>query len=212
MSETASTDRRGGGVPFSGARTVAATAIFAALAVALGYLLAPVPNVELVTLTVFAGGIALGRLRGALVGAAAMAIYSGFSPNGSGLAIPPLYAAQVLAMALAGLAGGVSVGFWTSAVDLPRWRVALAGGAAGLLLTALYQCLVIAGLAVAMPQFNQGLMAALAANAFFSVIHLVSNTVIFSVLGPTLLVRLGASPTGAPGPSGPGPTRTVRRP
>ena len=172
------------------ARSVATPAIFVALAVALGHLLAYVPNVELITFTVFAAGVALGRWRGAVVGAAAMAIYSGLSPFGSGLAVPPLFAAQIAATALAGFAGGATAGMWSGGGGR-RWLRAASGASLGLAVTLVYQCAVIGGLAVATPEFRTGVLAAIAANAFFSGVHLLANAIVFSVLGPTVLPRLG---------------------
>ncbi len=84
MSERNSTDPGRSGRALWTSET-ATTAIFVALAAALGFLLLSVPNVELVTFTVFASGVVLGRWRGALVGVLAMAIYSGANPYGSGL-------------------------------------------------------------------------------------------------------------------------------
>ncbi len=192
MSAIASTDsgRKGGVARLSRARPVAATAILIALAVALGFLLAPVPNVELVTLSVFVSGVLLGPGRGFLVGAVAMALYSGFSPNGSGAAIPPMYVAQVLATGLSGLVGGLTSRFWASTRARAPLRSAVVGALLGLLLTALYQSLVMIGLAIAAPEFNQGLFAVLAANAFFSAIHLASNAIVFAVVAPALLSKL----------------------
>ncbi len=197
MSATVSTDEQNAGTVarLSRARPVAATAMFIALSVALGFLLAPVPNVELVTLSVFVSGVLLGPGRGAVVGSVAMALYSGFSPNGSGAAIPPMYAAQIVAMGVAGLAGGVSARFWTSPFGRTPWRAAVAGAVAGVVLTALYQSLVIVGLAIAAPEFNEGFFAVLVANAFFSTIHLVSNAVIFAVVGPALLAKVARPAT-----------------
>lgn len=193
MSETVSTDRVGRGIlsRLSGTRSVSATAIFIALAVALGFLLAPVPNVELVTLAVFVSGVVLGPARGALVGAVAMALYSGFSPNGSGAAIPPMYAAQIAAMAVSGLVGGLTARFWMSRAARAPWRAAAVGGTVGFVLTAFYQFLVIVGLAAASPEFNQGFLAVLVANAFFSTVHLVSNVIVFAIVAPALLARMG---------------------
>lgn len=168
---------------------MATAAIFVALAVALGHLLAYVPNVELVTFTVFAAGAVLGRWRGAAVGATAMALYSGLSPFGSGLAIPPLFIAQVLATAVTGLAGGASGPIWFGRVEGRAKRAAL-GGALGFAVTLLYQCSVIVGLAVATPEFRTGVLAAVAANAFFSGVHLIGNTVAFAVLAPAVVPRL----------------------
>ena len=189
-SGTASTDPGAGRPRRSRARSVATAAVFVALAVALGHLLAYVPNIELVTFTVFAAGVALGKWRGAAIGATAMALYSAFSPFGSGLAVPPLFAAQIVSMAVAGFAGGASAAIW-SAAGGRRGLQAAVGGALGFLVTLVYQCAVIVGLAAATPEFRTGVLAALLANAFFSGVHLLGNTVAFSVLGPTVLPKLG---------------------
>jgi hypothetical protein len=176
---------------------IALTAILVALAVALGLLLLAVPNVELITFTIFVSGAVLGRWRGATVGALAWAIFSGVNPYGSGLAFPPLYVAQVLAGALIGLAGGAIGGLWSgSRRGLPAAGGVAAAGGVGFVLTAVYQSGVILGIAVASPEYRTGIMAAIAANAFFSLIHLVSNTVIFAVLTPVVLPRLKRATAG----------------
>ena len=234
MTQTGRTDRRPG-AGRGWAAAVSLSAIFVALAVALGFLLISVPNIELLTFTVFAAGSVLGRWRGAVVGALAMALYSGLNPFGSGIALPPLYAAQIGAMALAGLAGGLWGSGYASGIggthagrpapagmsfgappggERPRpsgsttaagasgsfvarghevisW-LAVVGryGATGFILTLVYQCAVIAGIAVSAPGLAAGFWAAVAANALFSIVHIVSNTVLFAVLGPTVLPRL----------------------
>jgi len=205
----------------------ASTAIFVALAAALGFLLLSVPNVELVTFTVFASGVALGRWRGALVGALAMAIYSGANPFGSGLGVPTMFAAQIAASALSGFAGGVTAPLWRgrstghmSAASFefePRAVFRLArgrgmpflAGTIGLALTAVYQAAVIVGLAVMSPEFRTGALAVLISNAFFSSVHLLSNTIVFAVLAPAVLprvARLAGDRATRPGP-GSGPLR-----
>jgi hypothetical protein len=213
MSERNSTDTG------SSARTLwtsetAATAIFIALAAALGFLLLSVPNVELVTFTVFASGVVLGRARGALVGALAMAIYSGFNPYGSGLGIPTMFAAQLAASAFAGLMGGITARLWRGLPQVAGRRgLPLLAGGIGLALTAVYQAAVIVGLAVMSPEFRTGALAVLLSNAFFSSVHLVSNTIVFAVLAPTVLPKIlrlaglrttdaGTRTPGAPGAYG----------
>ncbi len=82
-------------------------ALFASLAAALGFLLAPVPNIELVTFTLFMGGYALGLRDGAVAGVLAVLLYFGLNPYGSSLAFPPLLVAQILAAcAIAALGAG----------------------------------------------------------------------------------------------------------
>ncbi len=225
MREKSSTD------PGSSARALwtsetATTAIFVALAAALGFLLLSVPNVELVTFTVFASGVVLGRCRGALVGALAMAIYSGFNPYGSGLGVPTMFLAQLAASAFAGLMGGITARLWrgraagrvtgsgerfdspSTGRDVAGWRgLPLVAGGIGLALTAVYQVAVIVGLAVMSPEFRTGALAVLISNAFFSSVHLVSNTIVFAVLAPTVLpkiLRLAGARTNDAGTRTPG--------
>jgi uncharacterized membrane protein len=169
----------------------ALTAIFAALAAALGFLLIGVPNVELLTFTVFAAGVVLGRLRGTLVGILGMALYSGANPYGSGAAIPTLFAAQLCSAAVAGFAGGAVSSLWRRpATQFPRSTMALVSALMGLSLTLLYQAAVIVGISAMSPDFRTGIVSVLVSNALFSLVHITSNTVIFAVLGPAVLPRL----------------------
>jgi hypothetical protein len=177
---------------------MAAMAVFAGLAAALGYLLSWLPNVELVTFTVFASGVALGAWRGALVGALAMAIYSGANPHGSGLAVPPLYAAQIVGASVAGLLGGASARLWRGPGRVSAAAGVLAGAALGFGTTLVYQALVIVGLAASLPEARSGFLPALASNALFSLVQLTSNTVVFAVLAPVALPRVRAVPSRTP--------------
>ena len=170
---------------------LALTAVFIALAAALGFLLISVPNVELITFTVFAAGSMLGRSRGALVGALAFALFSGLNPHGSGLGYPPLYVAQIAAAAASGFVGGASAKLWRSDAGPVRVPLlALLGGAFGLGLTTLYQGAVIVGLAIASPELRVGFLAAIVSNVLFSTVHIISNTVLFAILVPAVLPRL----------------------
>ncbi len=79
-------------------------ALFAALAASLGFLFAPIPNVELVTFSLFMAGCLLGWRDGAGAALLAIALYYGLNPYGSSLALPLLFAAQLLAgLLIAGL-------------------------------------------------------------------------------------------------------------
>jgi len=77
--------------------------LFVGSTVGLGYLLAAVPNVELMTLVTALAGVVLGARLGFVSGALAMTIYSLGSPYG--LPHPILLAAQVVGMGLAGVVG-----------------------------------------------------------------------------------------------------------
>ena len=228
MSERNSTSPRNSGRTLWTSGT-AVTAIFVALAAALGFLLLSVPNVELLTFTVFASGVVLGRWRGALVGVLAMAIYSGANPYGSGLGVPTMLAGQLAASAFTGLMGGIMAPLWRrrgtegtrslgGRLDEPEIGRAggghrampLVAGGLGFVLTAVYQAAVIVGLAVMSPEFRTGALAVLISNALFGSVHLVSNTIVFAVLAPAVLPRIvrlacpGATDAGARTPSAPG--------
>ena len=175
--ESDSGGEEGGARPGSLDRTslVAAGGILAGLAVAMNHALAPIPNVELTSLTIFLSGVLLGSMGGALTGAAATVAFSVTNPMGA--AAPPLLLAQVLGYGLWGAAGG---------------RVRAAPGAlpAALLaaaLTLVFQALVNAALLVV-----SGLPpeAILVPAVPFVALHVGSNAVIFGALLPQLVPRL----------------------
>ncbi len=167
-----------------GTRDLVLMAILTALAVALGMLLVHVPNIELVSFTVFVSGAVLGRWRGACLGMIAMGLYSGVNPIGSGLGIPPMFVAQVLATGFIGFAGGLLRGIWRMGA---RAREVILAAVTGLALTGIYQVGVVTGLAVASLDVGTGFKAAFVANAFFSTVHMVSNTIVFAVLVPVIV-------------------------
>jgi len=78
-------------------RRTARIALFAALAAALGFLFAPIPNIELVTFSLFAAGYAMGLGAGAIAAILAVLLYFGMNPYGSSFLFPPLLAAQLAA-------------------------------------------------------------------------------------------------------------------
>jgi len=80
-------------------------AAFVAVGVALGYLLAPVPNVELVTATCFCAGYLLGPGPGVLCSMLMEALFAGFHPMGSSVGLTLV--AQCLGMGGAGLLGAL---------------------------------------------------------------------------------------------------------
>ncbi|MBN1894648.1 ECF transporter S component, partial [bacterium] len=77
-------------------QSLALMSILIALGVALGFAFASIPNVELVTGTVFLSGMILGKARGTAAGVMTEALYSIFSPYG--IAPLPMLAAQCAAM------------------------------------------------------------------------------------------------------------------
>lgn len=174
-------------------RSVAAVGMFAALVAALGFLLSGVPNVEFMTLGTFVSGALLGPVRGAAVGAVAMAIYSSFNPYGAGLAFPLIFAMQVSATAGIGAVGGVLDRISRTAGLGIAGSVA-AGGVVGLALTLVYFLLTNLGVAWST---GMDVGAVLAGGLTFGIWHMVSNAVLFAVAGPPLLAALRRRRTGA---------------
>jgi len=66
-------------------------AIFAALAIGVGFSLLLIPNIELITVTIFISGLTLGSAWGMLIGGTAEIIFSSLNPLGSGLSFPPTF-------------------------------------------------------------------------------------------------------------------------
>jgi hypothetical protein len=159
------------------------TALLVALCVALGYLMAGIPNIELISAATFTCGVLVGPRRGALIGALAEAIYSGFNPYG--IAPPPLYAAQLLGFAFIGAAGGMARPL------LLRSRFGLQAalaGAAGLLVTLVYDVLTNIAVWVSVREGASLAAVVLGGLSFpFPLAHSGSNAVAFALVVPAVL-------------------------
>ncbi len=165
-------------------RTVILAALFVALSVALGFLLAGIPNVELMTLAVFMGGISCGARLGGAIGALSSLIFSLL--NQFGPAPAPLLIAQVAGFALIGSGGGI-VGPHLSPA---RASGAGASAAAGFALTFVYDALTTvatAFVALGASRFIEGLWGVALAGIGFVAVHIGVNTAIFAVAVPPLM-------------------------
>jgi hypothetical protein len=96
-------------IPSQGApvRVTVRIALFAALSAALGFLLAPVPNVELLTFSIFVGGSLMGARAGVTAALLAAGLYFGLNPYGSSLAFPLLFLAQLIGASIIALLGAL---------------------------------------------------------------------------------------------------------
>jgi hypothetical protein len=146
-------------------------AVLIALALALGYILAAVPNVEGISVVSFVSGYLLGAGSGAVVGALSMLLFSLFNPLGP--PVPAVLAAQVLVMTLIGSAGHL----WR-ALGLAFGRPELVAMGLGACLTFVYSVAADYGFAVSIGRWKEPLPV-IAAGLPFSVLHMVSNTLIF---------------------------------
>ncbi len=157
---------------------------FVALALALGFALAHIPNVELIMLTIFLSGCFLGKFKGMLVGSVAMALFSFFNPLGP--AVMPVAGAQVIGMGLVGFGGGVM------GKRIGRVRSILAKGAllagGGFFLTFFYDLLTNLAFALAFGLRREWYVVVVG-GLTFSLVHMVSNLLIFALVGGAILRR-----------------------
>jgi hypothetical protein len=160
--------------------------LFAGTAVGVGYLLAGVPNVELMTLVISLAGAALGARSGAAAGALAASVYSLASPYGP--PVPAMLVAQGLGLAAAGVGGHVAGSLVGPALAAGRrrWAVTVAA-VTGLAVTLVYD--LATNLAI-IQAFGMTPMVVLTGAVPFALIHAGANTVIFSILFPLLLPRM----------------------
>jgi len=155
--------------------------LFISLGISLGFALSYIPNVELITATVFISGYLLGTKQGFIVGLITEAIYSTFNPFG--LAAPPIFFAQILCMGVTGFFGGVLQKQKTN----PPLFYMIKLGSAGFLLTSFFAVLTSFSFALFMGFSRGKLLASLISGLGFYIIHIVANTIIFLTLVPLLL-------------------------
>jgi len=186
------------------ARDVTEIALFVALAVACGFALVAVPNVELITLTVFSSGVFLGARRGALAGVLAMFLFTTF--NVYGPAPFPIALAQVGTMGFVGAVGGWERAWLYSSIPSASRRRSMAGfvllAGSGVFLTALYDLATTVSYAAFMvgadlgarsgsgEESNRGFWALVVAGSAFSLVHVVTNALIFCGVGGSVIRAL----------------------
>lgn len=159
------------------ARDLSLCAIFVSLAVALGFALVHMPNVELITLVIFSSGYLMGARRGFFIGLLSMGLFTTFNPMGVPVALVAL--AQVGGMAAIGLVGGMARGWLAQGLLWAKLTLL------GLACTVFYDLITNVAMAISAGLISQ-LLSVLAAGVAFSVLHMVSNIFIFVTVGPFL--------------------------
>ena len=160
--------------------------LFTGAAVGLGYLLAGVPNVELMTLVIALAGAVIGPGRGLVAGAMAAVVFSLGSPYG--LPVPLMLAAQAVGLGAAGVFGAIGGNRVLACCYKGSYAAAMSWAAAtGLGSTLIYDLLT--NLAI-IGAFDMNAAVVLTGAVPFALIHLASNAVIFAALLPPLLPRL----------------------
>lgn len=154
------------------------SAILIALAVGLGYALAWIPNVELVSFTCVLAGYILGAGWGMFVGGIALMLYSFLSPFG--MAPPPVWIAQGIGGASLALAGAI----FSTKMKKPIYAMAV-----GIAATIFYDILTNAAGFFAFPTKSTFIVYLFSGFAF-AVVHIIANGAIFAVLFPLLGNRI----------------------
>lgn len=154
---------------------------FIALGVVLGYVFLPVPNVELVTATVFLCGYALGSKLGFLGGTLTEFLYGILNPQG--MATPFLLASMMIAMGITGYAGGLISHHRQRQNILFYGLLALTGFACTLNFAVLTTLGYLIGSGVSLRKLGISLIIGLP----FYITHLFVNTAIFLSLVPVLI-------------------------
>ena len=163
-------------------------AIFSAVAIGMGFSLMLIPNIELITVVVFLSGLYIGIWWGGLVGMTSMAIYSGMNPMGSGLSFPPLFAMQIIGMSLTGIIGGLVRPFFF----VKQFNVFLISSLAilGFTVTLIYDMLTLIAYPIAAGLGFSGMLAALIKGLGFTLLHEISNAIVFVVSIPRVIKLL----------------------
>lgn len=159
------------------AKSVAAVGVFSALAYVGSFVLLTIPNATLSILLVFYAGYYLGVGQGMLVGAISATMISLFNPYG--LAMLPIFLAQVVGYLMIGALGGLSA----SRLSFDGWwRHVLLLALLGLLTALVYQIPVSLADAWLFGPFWERLTM----SAVFALITVVSNIIFFVLLFPVL--------------------------
>ena len=163
-------------------------AVFSAVAIGMGFSLMLIPNIELITVVVFLSGLYLGIWWGGLVGMTSMAIYSGMNPMGSGLSFPPLFAMQIIGMSLTGIIGGLVRPFFF----VKQFNVFLISSLAilGFTVTLIYDMLTLIAYPIAAGLGFSGILAALIKGLGFTLLHEISNAIVFVISIPRVIKLL----------------------
>lgn len=153
---------------------VAYGAILVALGVGLGYALAFVPNVELVSLSAVLAGYLLGAGWGTFIAAVIFLLYSFLSPFG--MAPLPLWISQGIGGAVFGLVG---------AAFSKKLRKPLFAAAIAIVATLFYDTITNAAGFFAFPT-KDTFIVYLFAGIAFSTVHIAANAVLFAILFPII--------------------------
>lgn len=167
-------------------RKLVETGVFLALFWALGYAFLYIPNIEFIIFIAFLSGLILGWKRGVFVALTGELVFSVANPMGSGLSYPPLLVAQLLGFLLISTTGYILRQPVRLICNEKRMLIAFFG-TAGFILSFIYDSLTTLAFPLTSGFSGAQIWAAYIAGIPFYLIHIASNTLIFSILGPVII-------------------------
>ncbi len=170
-------------------------ALFISVGVVLGIILLSIPNVEMVTATIFITGYLMGWKEGALAGLLTEGLFSLLNPYGP--AAPPLFAAQVFSMSLTGLTGGLI----RSRIGFRSLKSHIAFLLCGFFCTLFFSISTTLAFVLFMGLKGQTFWGSVLSGLGFYILHMVSNSIIFLFIVPSVL-KAAARTGWFPMPSG----------
>tara|TARA_X000001036_G_scaffold257667_1_gene239613 strand:+ start:269 stop:793 length:525 start_codon:yes stop_codon:yes gene_type:complete len=162
-------------------------AIFTSTAIGLGFVFMLIPNLEFISVTVFLAGMTLGFYFGAIVGGTSMLIYSVLNPLGSGLIYFPLLVSQILAMGVIGFLGA-SVRIFL--FNLSYRMLIPISGILGFLSALWYDGVTTLAYPISAGYNLDEALAYAVSGILFTLMHIFSNTLIFSIVVPGYINRI----------------------
>ena len=161
--------------------------LLTALSVTIGYVFLFIPNVELITATVFVSGFILGPVFGAITGVIAELLFSLFNPYG--VPMLPLLIAQTLTFGLIGFAGGIyRLTFNSKKSYINKFIIP---ALYGLVLTLIYDILTSLSYVLFVTDVNfKKIVALFISGIVFYMTHAAVNTLIFATIVPILIIRI----------------------
>ena len=129
----------------------------------------------------------LGGYVGAMVGGTSMLVYSGLNPLGSGLIHLPLLISQILAMSTIGILGGFGR---ITLLNLKRKALVPISGIFGFFCTLWYDGITTLSYPISAGFSFDEALAYSVSGILFTLMHLFSNTLIFTVVVPGYIYRI----------------------
>ena len=161
--------------------------IFTSTAIGLGFVFMLIPNLEFISVIVFLSGMTLGFYFGAVVGGTSMLIYSALNPLGSGLIYFPLLVSQILAMSGIGVFGA----FVRSFIYRLSYKAQIPiSGIFGFLCALWYDGVTTLAYPISAGFSLEEALAYSVSGILFTLMHIFSNTLIFSIVVPGYINRV----------------------